>query len=51
LGRSGTFVAKILTTFGVSAEMAIKQVRNARPGAIESKIQEQYINNGQRLDN
>ena len=51
LGRSGTFAAKILTTFGVSPEMAIKQVRNARPGAIESQIQEQYINNGQRLDN
>ena len=51
LGRSGTLAAKILTTFGVSPEMAIKQVRNARPGAIESQIQEQYINNGQRLDN
>ena len=50
LGRSGTFVAKILTTFGVSPELAIKQVRNARPGAIESQIQEQYITNGQRLD-
>jgi len=50
LGRSGTLAAKILTTFGVSPEMAIKQVRNARPGAIESQIQEQYITNGQRLD-
>ena len=43
-------MAKILTTFGVSPELAIKQVRNARPGAIESQIQEQYITNGQRLD-
>ena len=50
LGRSGTLAAKILTTFGVSPEIAIKQVRNARPGAIESQIQEQYITNGQRLD-
>ena len=50
LGRSGTLAAKILTTFGVSPELAIKQVRNARPGAIESQIQEEYITNGQRLD-
>ena len=50
LGRSGTFVAKILTTFGVSPEIAIKQVRNARPGAIESQIQERYIIDGKRLD-
>lgn len=43
LGRSGTFAAKILTTFGVSPGTAIRQVRSARPGAIESKTQEDYL--------
>ncbi|MBT5911773.1 protein-tyrosine phosphatase family protein [Alphaproteobacteria bacterium] len=49
LGRSGTFAAKILTAFDICPKIAIEQVRRARPGAIESLIQEQYILTGGRL--
>ena len=49
LGRSGTFAAKILTAFDICPKIAIEQVRSARPGAIESLIQEQYILTGGRL--
>ncbi len=45
LGRTGTFAAKILTNFGWDPRTAIKEVRRIRPGAIERKIQEQYILN------
>jgi ADP-ribosyl-[dinitrogen reductase] hydrolase len=50
LGRSGTFAAKILTTFGIKPTAAIKQVRDARPGAIESQVQVQYILNNLSLE-
>ena len=43
LGRTGTFVAKLLTTFGWDPAEAINEVRRTRPGAIERKTQEQYI--------
>jgi len=49
LGRSGTFVAKLLTTFGWNPTEAISQVRRTRPGAIERKSQEQYIMNKSSL--
>ncbi|MDG1886793.1 MAG: protein-tyrosine phosphatase family protein [Alphaproteobacteria bacterium] len=49
LGRSGTFAAKILTAFNICPKIAIEQVRSARPGAIESLIQEQYILTGGKL--
>ncbi len=49
LGRSGTFAAKILTAFDICPKKAIEQVRSARPGAIESLIQEQYILTGGTL--
>ena len=49
LGRSGTFAAKILTAFDICPKIAIEQVRSARPGAIESLIQEQYILTGGKL--
>ena len=49
LGRSGTFAAKILTAFDICPKTAIEQVRSARPGAIESLIQEQYILTGGKL--
>ena len=50
LGRSGTFAAKILTTFGVSPGIAIKRVRSARPGAIESQIQKDYLFDRRQLN-
>jgi ADP-ribosyl-[dinitrogen reductase] hydrolase len=44
LGRTGTVVARLLTDrFGLSAEQAIAQVRQARPGTIETAAQEDYV--------
>jgi ADP-ribosyl-[dinitrogen reductase] hydrolase len=43
LGRTGTIAARLLIEFGVAAETSIQSVRNARPGAIENRLQEQYI--------
>ena len=43
LGRSGTFAAKLLTTYGWDPLQAIDLVRKTRPGAIERKEQERYI--------
>jgi len=43
LGRSGTVAARLLVELGLSAEQAIDKVRQARPGAIETKAQELYV--------
>ncbi len=43
LGRSGTVAARLLVEFGVEAREAVRLVREARPGAIETGEQEQYI--------
>lgn len=43
LGRTGLLAARILIEFGMSPDEAIKQVRQARPGAIETIEQERYI--------
>jgi len=43
LGRTGTITARILTEFGVPAKRAIRLVRAARPGAIQSLQQEVYL--------
>jgi len=43
LGRTGTVAARLLTEFGVPPETAIHQVRDARPGAIQSLQQEIYV--------
>ena len=43
LGRTGLLAARLLVEFGLEPEEAIAQVRGARPGAIETKEQEQYI--------
>lgn len=45
LGRSGTVAAVMLVQLGISADHAIAQVRAARPGAIETERQEQYVRN------
>lgn len=43
LGRTGTIAARLLIELGVSAEKAMAMVRKARPGAIETAEQEQYV--------
>ena len=43
LGRSGTIAARLLVELGIDPDEAIDRVRLARPGAIETKAQEEYI--------
>ncbi|HAJ31219.1 MAG TPA: phosphatase [Gammaproteobacteria bacterium] len=43
LGRTGMFCAEILVRMGCSAEDAIQKVRRIRPGAIETRAQENYV--------
>ena len=43
LGRSGTIAALLLRRLGFSAEKSIELVRKSRPGAIETKEQEIFI--------
>ncbi len=50
LGRAGTIGARLLIELGMEPETAIGQVRAARPGAIETREQEQYVRDiGARL--
>jgi len=43
LGRTGTVAALLLTRTGVPLSTAVDQVRRARPGAIETAEQEQWL--------
>jgi ADP-ribosyl-[dinitrogen reductase] hydrolase len=43
LGRSGMIAARLLVELGEQPEAAIRKVRVARPGAIETEIQEQHV--------
>lgn len=43
LGRAGTVAARVLVERGFAPEEAIKTVRGARPGAIETREQEAYV--------
>lgn len=43
LGRTGTVAARVLVEFGLPPETAIIDVREARPGAIQSVNQEIYV--------
>jgi ADP-ribosylglycohydrolase len=43
LGRTGTIAARLLVELGTSPEAAIRAVRAARTGAIETRKQEDYI--------
>ena len=43
LGRTGTIAAKLLIEFGMVPEEAMRQVRAARPGAIEGALQPRYV--------
>ena len=48
LGRTGTVAAKLLVELGVPATRAIRMVREARPGAIQSLQQEIYVQRQER---
>jgi ADP-ribosyl-[dinitrogen reductase] hydrolase len=43
LGRAGTIAARLLIELGMEPATAIRQVRTLRPGAIETREQEQYV--------
>jgi ADP-ribosyl-[dinitrogen reductase] hydrolase len=43
LGRAGTIGARLLAELGMEPATAIRQVRAARPGAIETNEQERYV--------
>ncbi|SLN75600.1 cyclin-dependent kinase inhibitor 3 family protein [Oceanibacterium hippocampi] len=43
LGRAGTIAARLLIEMGTEPATAIRQVRQVRPGAIETRRQEQYV--------
>ena len=43
LGRAGTMAALFLIEGGESVQEAISRVRQARPGAIETRVQERYL--------
>jgi protein-tyrosine phosphatase len=43
LGRAGTVAACMLVETGIAPEEAIRRVRSARPGAIETVSQQQYV--------
>jgi ADP-ribosylglycohydrolase len=43
LGRTGTIAARLLVEFGVDPEKAIREIRMARPGSIETREQEEYV--------
>lgn len=43
LGRTGTLAAQLLVEFGEQPEEAIRAVRRARRGAIETAAQEEYV--------
>lgn len=42
-GRTGTFLACLLVTRGVAPEDAMRIVREKRPGAIETRSQEEFV--------
>jgi ADP-ribosyl-[dinitrogen reductase] hydrolase len=43
LGRSGTIAARLLVEFGMDPCPAFAAVRRARPGAIQTREQEEYV--------
>ena len=50
LGRAGSVAARLLVEFGAAPNEAIRQVRVARPGAIETREQEQWVHAQQAVD-
>lgn len=49
LGRTGTFAAALLRSFGMAPEAAIALVRSIRPGTIETPEQLAFIHQGPSL--
>ena len=45
LGRAGTVSARLLVELGVAPQEAVTRVRSARPRAIETEVQLQYVLN------
>jgi protein-tyrosine phosphatase len=45
LGRTGTVAGRLLVEFGDEPETAIKKIRAARQGSIETTAQEKYVEN------
>ena len=43
LGRAGTIGARLLVELGMEPVKAIQQIRAVRPGAIETKAQENHV--------
>ena len=43
LGRTGTVAARLLIELGTDPETAVRQIRKARPGTIQSMVQEVYV--------
>lgn len=43
LGRTGTIAARLLVELGVDHETAIRRIRAARPGTIQTLMQEVYV--------
>ena len=43
LGRTGTITARLLIELGEDPELAIRRVRAARPGTIQTILQEAYV--------
>lgn len=43
LGRAGTVACMLLIELGASPPEALARVRNARPGAVETQVQEHYV--------
>ncbi len=43
LGRTGTMAARLLIEFGTDPREAIAMVRRVRPGAIQTRVQEEYV--------
>jgi len=43
LGRTGMIAARLLVEFGMDPRAAIARVRQARPGAIQTREQEEYV--------
>lgn len=50
LGRAGTIAARLLAELGMPAREAIAQVRQVRPGAIETLQQEAYVQRQSAVD-
>jgi ADP-ribosyl-[dinitrogen reductase] hydrolase len=43
LGRAGTIASRLLIELGMAPKTAIARVRDVRPGAIETRAQEEYV--------